>query len=142
MKYRILLYLFSICVQPLMAQSDTAEIKTLLTNNTQRRWVFEKLEKSLGQKSHIAEGCEYSLLTFSFDSNKYFGVPCVSNTNKKGQYKIIKLGLEEFTIELDKKYEIAFYKKDFKGKIRQFMRLKIPGIGMDQVALEYHYYAE
>lgn len=142
MKYCVFLYFFSVCVQQLMAQSGIAEVETLLTNNTQRRWVFEKLEKSLGQKSHLVAGCEYSLITFSLDSNKYFGAPCASSTHKKGQYKINQIGLEEFTIQLEKKYEIAFYKKDFKGKMRQFMRLKIPGIGMQEAALEYHYYAE
>jgi len=121
------------------AQSELLEIKSKLSGNDKTRWIFEKMQKTMGNKSQTTSGCTYSTIIFSAKDSSYLAAKCVTNDADKGKWFIVQKGNEEFTIKLDRVYEIVFYIRTFQGKERRFLRLRIPGKTMSEASIDYHY---
>jgi hypothetical protein len=127
-------------------QGEILEMKSKLTGRERTKWVFEKLEKTMGNRKNLSsQDCIYATLIFVSNGSTYFGNRCGAST-ESGKWVLTKKGLEEFTLTLNKVpgkvYDVDFYSKVFKGEQRRFLRMRIPGKNMQEPSLEYHYYAE
>ncbi|HRH50458.1 MAG TPA: hypothetical protein PLP23_16995 [Panacibacter sp.] len=126
------------------AQNEIGEMKARLTGNDKTRWIFEKLQKTMGdRKSTSSNECIYSRIIFSIKDSSFFADKCGTTTVDKGKWNILKKDMEEYTIKLDKIYDIDFLpNRTIQNKERRVLRLRIPGKDMETPSLEYIYYAE
>jgi phosphate-selective porin len=117
-------------------------MKSKISGPTQTRWIFDKLKKTMGEKYTLSSGCTYARIIFSANGMTYQADRCADQVIEKGKWVLTKLSEENFTIKLDRIYQLDFYTKKINNKDRRFMRLKIQGQNMHETSLEYIYYAE
>ena len=139
---KLILVLFFLPLTLLSTAQELETYKNKLTGTDKKRWIFEKLQKTMGEKRTTSSECNYAVLIFSVKASAYFGEACNPTATKKGSWKLTRQGIEDFTLTLEKDYKVDFFTKPYQNKQRDYMRLKIPGKNMEQPSLEYYYYAE
>jgi hypothetical protein len=147
MKYTIIFCLcFFLFNSTAFSQNELNSVKAQLAGTDRIKWVFEKLERTMGDRKAVKDtkcgNAKFATIILEIQGSRYFASSCKDTTTTKGNWILKEKGFETFTLTLDQEYDVDIYTRTSGKTQRKYMRLRIPGIKINQPSIEITYYAQ
>jgi hypothetical protein len=146
MKYTVAFLLsFLLYNSTTLCQTNNGSFEFQLTGTDRTKWVFEKLERTMGDRKAVKDtscgSAKFASIILAIQGNRYFAGNCKDTTTSRGNW-ILTQRNESYTLKLDKEYDVKIYFKQFGNRQRKYMLLRIRGVRIDEESQEFTYYAQ